>query len=163
MKKLCFILFLALPLIFAACKQMQPGEDPWPSYLDNTFPGELKMSGVSLDTITPPDNPLHPLSTEVAELPCYYGYLDCARYLDNKRYCALIGMAEGRNVYFLADKDWNPIRYNSPLLANCRVGEILYIRGYLKTDEKESVLFLQALDIERTDSIVPIESVLGYR
>ena len=163
MKKLCFILILVLPLLLPACKNSEPYY-PWPpSYLDHTFPGELKINNVHLDTVTPPINPLHPLSSEVAELPCYYGYLDCARYVDGKRYCALIGMSEGRNVYFLTDDKWSPIRYNSPLLAGCHVGEILYVRGYLTTDKKETTLLLQALDIERTDSIIPADYALGYR
>ena len=161
MKKLCFILILALPLLVGCAYSNHPGNQ-WPIYTDDTFPGELQVKNTNLDTITPPNNPLHPLPAGVEDLPCYYGYLDCARYLDGKRYCALIGRAEGRNIYFLADNEWKPIRYDSPLLANCRVGEILYIRGYLKTDKNESVLFLQALDIERTDSIVPVEKVLGY-
>ena len=114
------------------------------------------MNGVNLDTVTPPINPLHPLSPAVEELPCYYGYLDCARYANDKRYCALIGMGEGQNIYFLADDEWKTIRYNSPILADCHVGELLYIRGYLKTDEKRHNFLLQVVDIEKTDSIVTL-------
>ena len=83
-------------------------------------------------------------------------YLDCARYANDKRYCALIGMGEGQNIYFLADDEWKTIRYNSPILADCHVGELLYIRGYLKTDEKRHNFLLQVVDIEKTDSIVTL-------
>ena len=162
MKKLCFILILALPLLFAACKAQQP-DTPWPRpdyYGWGIYPGSLQMNHTRLDTVTPPSNPLHPMPSEVAELPTYYGYLDCARYVDNKRYCALIGMGEGRNVYYLTDDMWKPIRYDSPLLAGCHVGEILYVRGYLTTDKSESVLLLMTLDVERTDSILPAEYAL---
>jgi hypothetical protein len=157
MKKLFLILIMVLPLLFSECSKNGDPSNPWPSYLDAPFPGELKMNGVNLDTVTPPINPLHPLSPGVAELPCYYGYLDCARYANDKRYCALIGMGEGQNIYFLADDEWKTIRYNSPILADCHVGELLYIRGYLKTDEKRHYFLLQVVDIEKTDSIVVLE------
>jgi len=156
MKKLFLILIMVLPLLFSACDKNGDPNNPWPSYWEAFFPGELKMNGVNLDTVTPPINPLHPLSPAVEELPCYYGYLDCARYANDKRYCALIGMGEGQNIYFLADDEWKTIRYNSPILADCHVGELLYIRGYLKTDEKRHNFLLQVVDIEKTDSIVTL-------
>lgn len=165
MKKLCFILILALPLLFVACNSV-PFEHPDPHYWGTeTFPGELKMNNIHLDTVTPPLNPLHPLTTEVAELPAYYGYLDCARFEDNKRYCALIGLGSGRNIYFLTDSQWNLIRYNSPILAGCHVGELMYIRGYLTEESKssnETYLLLQVVDIERTDSIVAADTILRW-
>ena len=167
MKKLCFILIFALPLLFIACSHSTPGDNkPDPHYWGTeTFPGTLKMNNIHLDTVTPPLNPLHPLTTEVAELPAYYGYLDCARFKDNKRYCALIGLGSGRNIYFLTDNQWNLIRYDSPILAECHVGELMYIRGYLTEESKssnETYLLLQVVDIERTDSIVPAETILRW-
>ena len=164
MKRLCFILILALPLLLTACKNEEPysgHNHNWESFSGYTFPGELRMENVNLDTITPPINPLHPLAPEVEDLPCFYGYLDCAlHYGDNKRYCALIGMGEGRILYFLTDDQWHFIRYDSPLLADCRVGEILYIRGYIKTFTNiSSRMMLQIKDIERTDSIVTNENI----
>ena len=165
MKKLCFILILALPLLFVACSPSTP-DFPDPHFLvDDTFPGSLKMNNILLDTVTPPLNPLHPLTTEVAELPAYYGYLDCARFEDNKRYCALIGLGSGRNIYFLTDSQWNLIRYNSPILAGCHVGELMYIRGYLtevSSSSNATSLLLLVVDIERTDSIVPAETILRW-
>ena len=125
----------------------------------------LVRSVTNLDTITPPNNPLHPLPTEAQDLPCFYGYLDLARYADNRRYCALIGVVdESKNVYFLTDSDNGLFRYDSPLVADCRVGELLYVRGHLTQEPVGNyyLLKLQVVDIEKTDSIVTREYVYPY-
>ena len=124
----------------------------------------LVRSVTNLDTITPPNNPLHPLPTEVQDLPCFYGYLDLARY-DNRRYCALIGVVENSyKVYFLTDSDGWLFRYDSPLVADCRVGELLYVRGTLKQETVGSyfLLKLQVADIEKTDSIVTRDYIYSH-
>lgn len=137
-------------------------DDPGDWKHDNTT--NLVTHVTHLDTITPPNNPLHPLPTDVQALPCFYGYLDLARYTDNKRYCALIGMVEeGDYVYFLTDSEGQLFRYDSPIVADCHVGELLYVRGNLTPEEYSNkyLLKLQVIDIERTDSIISPEIVFS--
>ena len=157
-----FLFGLWAALLLLACSSHAPYDpkDQYGSNMTNLYP-----QVAHLDTITPPINPLHPLSTEVQALPCFYGYLNIARYLDDKRYCALIGMVEKEDyVYFLTDSAGQLFRYDSPIVADCRVGELLYVRGILTQEavQNKFVLKLQVADIERTDSIVPYETIIHH-
>jgi len=159
-----FCLLLPLVLTFAGCSKSHPDNPydgrPYDGIVADCFPGELKIDLSSLDTITPPINPLHPLSPGVDSLPAYYGYLNCARFANNKRYCALIGLSNAHNVYFLTDNKWELFRYDSPIVAGCYVGELLYIRGYITTTTAENgnyYYLLQVADIQKTDSIITPE------
>ena len=155
MRRLLLLFSMVLPLLFVSCSKS--GIVDKPGLIDGgTFPGNLTMNVSNLDTITPPINPLHPLTEGADTLPAYYGYLDAARYYDGKRYCALIGMGGGHYVYHLVDSQWKPIRYNSPVLDGCHVGELLYIRGFLRIvfSSTNKYFLLQPVDIERTDSII---------
>ena len=173
MKKLFYLIIVAL-FGLAACSKDGFGPDnnlkPWnPSYTHEpvyTFVESYDIHGeqtglklnINLDTVTPPLNPLHPIPTSLQDYPAFYGYLDCARFLNNKRYCALIGTTPEQNVYFLMDSEWMPFRYDSPIVAGCNVGELLYIRGNFSyanvTSDGRTYLLLQVLDIEQTDSII---------
>ena len=174
MKKLFYLIIVAL-FGLASCSMNSDPPDgnlkPWdqsyvhkPAYTVASaydLHGEqtgLKMN-IHLDTVTPPMNPLHPLPTSLQDYPAFYGYLDCARFMNDKRYCALIGTTEEQNVYFLMDSEWEPFRYDSPIVAGCSVGELLYIRGnfsYATTSDGNADLLLQVLDIEQTDSIITL-------
>ena len=148
-------LSVLLPMLFVSCSSKGGPGDPDPEHWGD-YTGNLVRALSGLDTITPPTNPLHPLTAAVANLECYCGYLDCARYVDNKRYCALIGSPEnGRNVYFLVDSTNSLFRYDSPLVADFSVCEILYVRGILEQVKHDAgiALLLHVVDIEGTDSI----------
>lgn len=143
-----------LSLLFAACSANTP-TGPGGGIDDYTHNLVRSVSG--LDTITPPINPLHPVGPAVADLDCFHGYLDCARYVDNKRYCALIGLTRSvQNVYFLKDSTNAFFRYDSPLVAGLSVGQVLYVRGVLEEQKHDDriALILHVADIEPTDSIV---------
>lgn len=178
MKKLFYLIIVAL-FGLASCMSSEPtkpednhGYKPWmPSYVHEPaytvasaydIHGEqtgLKMN-INLDTVTPPLNPLHPIPTSLQDYPAFYGYLDCARFMNDKRYCALIGTTPEQNVYFLMDSEWMPFRYDSPIVEGCSVGELLYIRGNFSyanvTSDGHIYLLLQVLDIEQTDSIITL-------
>ena len=176
MKKLFYLIIVTL-FGLASCSMNSDPPDgnlkPWdPSYVHKptyTVASAYDLHGdqtglklnIDLDTITPPLNPLHPIPTSLQDYPAFYGYLDCARFMNNKRYCALIGTTEEQNVYFLMDSEWEPFRYDSPIVAGCRVGELLYIRGNFSyanvTSDGRPYLLLQVLDIEQTDSIIVLE------
>ena len=151
-----FLLILIAATLLMGCAKLDPVDRPYvPDYFGDKFPGTLVVKG-NLDTITPPSNPLHPLSVEVAELPAYRGYLDCARFVDDKRYCALIGAENARNVYFLTDSLLMPFRYDSPIVAGLKAGQLMYIRGYLSitTSGNNQYYLLTVVDIEPTDTIM---------
>lgn len=175
MKKLFYLIIVALFGLASCSMNSDPPDNnlrPWnPSYTHKPvytvasaydLHGEqtgLKMN-IDLDTITPPLNPLHPIPTSLQDYPAFYGYLDCARFMNDKRYCALIGTTEEQNVYYLMDSEWEPFRYDSPIVAGCSVGELLYIRGNFSyanvTSDGHIYLLLQVLDIEQTDSIITL-------
>lgn len=174
MKKLFYLIIVALFGLASCSMNLDPPDGnlkPWnPSYTHEPvytvasaydLHGEqtgLKMN-IDLDTITPPLNPLHPIPTSLQDYPAFYGYLDCARFMNDKRYCALIGTTEAQNVYYLMDSEWEPFRYDSPIVVGCSVGELLYIRGnfsYATTSDGKAYLLLQVLDIEQTDSIITL-------
>jgi len=102
----------------------------------------------NLDTITPPFNPLQPMDPQEEGYPVFIGYLDFAKYSNGERYCALIGLKDngetvnGRefiysgNVYILLDEQGEPIRGNSPLLAELKIGEVIYVGGWAVEDSK---------------------------
>ena len=176
MKKLFYLIIVALFGLASCAYNSDPGDyglKVWnPSYTHEpvyTVASAYDLHGdqtglklnIDLDTITPPLNPLHPIPTSLQDYPAFYGYLDCARFMNDKRYCALIGTTDEQNVYFLMDSEWEPFRYDSPIVAGCRVGELLYIRGNFSyanvTSDGRPYLLLQVLDIEQTDSIIVLE------
>lgn len=149
-----FLLILFTAAVLAGCSKNEPTYPYRPDYFGEQFPGALVVNG-NLDTITPPANPLHPLSQEASELPAYRGYLDCARFMDDKRYCALIGLEKARNIYFLTDSTLMPIRYDSPIVAGLTVCQVMYVRGYLSvaSSGKNEYYLLRVVDIEPVDTI----------
>ena len=100
MKKLFYLIIVAL-LGLASCSMNSDPPDgilkPWdPSYVHKPtytvasaydLHGEqtgLKLN-INLDTVTPPLNPLHPIPTSLQDYPAFYGYLDCARFMNDTR------------------------------------------------------------------------------
>lgn len=163
MKQLLNLLFVLLPLCWISCsKSNHIDYDPW--YPTHVFPGNLTVAPANLDTVTPPFNPLHPLSPAQDTLPAYYGFLDNELNWLAQRSCALYGLGEAHNRYLLVDNAWNPIRYNHPLLANCHEHQLLYIRGLItiRKNGRSNYLLLQPADIQTTDSILPDSLYYNY-